>query len=349
MFESKKRNSVLVILFALFLAFSTLTSKAYASVSLPTVSGTGYLEVVARTSIAVYRNSSLSVRGTYSPYKSYNACISKNDVVYVYGMTSKYCILSYPTSSGRRYGYCDITKLLFRNYCDTKVTSQGSCTVYKNNIGGVRYGSIDKWDTVLVVGRADDMLFVIYTARAGNRAYKAGWIKKNIFENTICPSGNTSSSLNAPVPAGAKFSKKTNDSGWYGYHDINRGVYRGMSVYAIADGTVTYYQAYRKYSGYRYLTSYGNFAEFTSGDGSYKAKYCHLDSFNNVQLVIPSSRTKIVSGSSGRINLGSRFVRKGEVIGYIGTTGNSSGVHLHFELRKNGNRIDPSTVIDGLI
>lgn len=160
---------------------------------------------------------------------------------------------------------------------------------------------------------------------------------------------NNSTTLASPVPTGAKFNKKTSDSGWYGYHDINRGVYVGMPVYAITDGTISCYQAYRTYSGTKYLTSYGNFIEFTSRDGVYKAKYCHLNGFNNVSLNIPSSRTKRVSGSNGKIKLSTRYVSKGELIGYIGTTGNSSGAHLHFELRKNGMRIDPTSVINGLV
>ena len=168
----------------------------------------------------------------------------------------------------------------------------------------------------------------------------------NSNNNSNNSSGN---GLTSPVPSGAKFNRKTNDGKWYGYHDINRGVYRGTPVYAIADGTIRCKQAYRTFSGVKNLTSYGNYIEFTSDSGGYTAKYCHLNSFRDVNQIIPSYRTRQVSGSAGSYVLTTRHVRKGEIIGYIGSTGNASGVHLHFELRKNGVRIDPTSVISGLV
>ena len=152
------------------------------------------------------------------------------------------------------------------------------------------------------------------------------------------------SGLVSPVPNGAKFSKKTNDNGWTGYHDINRNVSTSTPVYAISDGTAYFYQ----YSSNGLLRSYGNYIRFKSADGVYEVRYAHLSRFNGAATPITKSASFPCSGASQKKLLSSRNASAGEVLGYIGSTGNSSGTHLHIEVYKNGQRIDPTSIFPQL-
>ena len=70
--------------------------------------------------------------------------------------------------------------------------------------------------------------------------------------------------------------------------------------------------------------TYGSFGKFIEIDhgGGWRTRYAHMDSY----------KSGLSRGSS---------VRQGQVIGYIGSTGRSTGPHLHFEIRKNGAARDP--------
>ncbi len=73
------------------------------------------------------------------------------------------------------------------------------------------------------------------------------------------------------------------------------------------------------------MGAYGNLVKIRHDDG-YETRYAHMKSF----------RSGIRSGKT---------VKKGQVIGYVGNTGRSTGPHLHFELRKHGQAIDPLRVV----
>ncbi|MEU8763105.1 peptidoglycan DD-metalloendopeptidase family protein [Streptomyces sp. NPDC048659] len=97
---------------------------------------------------------------------------------------------------------------------------------------------------------------------------------------------------------------------WMSVHTgIDFPVQYGTPVMAATDGTVRT----------QWNSAYGNMAIVTMADGT-ETWYCHLSS------------TKIRSGK----------VKAGEVIAYSGNSGNSTGPHLHFEVRPNGGAaIDP--------
>ena len=159
-------------------------------------------------------------------------------------------------------------------------------------------------------------------------------------------SGSTSSGgLVSPVPAGAKFSKKSSDNGWTGYHDINRGVSTSTPVYAVTGGTAYFYQCHTNGR----LRSYGNYIRFVSADGTLEVRYAHLSRFNGVATPITADSAYPCSGAASKDLVGTRSVSAGQILGYVGTTGNSTGVHLHLEVYRNGSRVDPTTLFSGLI
>jgi murein DD-endopeptidase MepM/ murein hydrolase activator NlpD len=98
---------------------------------------------------------------------------------------------------------------------------------------------------------------------------------------------------------------------WGRMHEgIDIGVAYGTAIHAAASGTVIY-------CGWE--SGYGNLTVIDHGGGLATA-YGHQSS---------------IAVSCGQ------QVSQGEVIGYVGSTGHSTGPHLHFEVRVNGSPVDP--------
>lgn len=287
--------------------------------------------------------------------------------------------VEYPISKGTKTAYAKASDFFADTEWHDTVTTLGiNAKTYAKATGDKLTGEVYSNDEVCIITYKNERTQILYPISGG---YKLGWIDGNYSASVTVPEkepeaekpqdtgnpspGNASAiaqtfnssknskdtRLGSPVPKGSKFSKKTKDGKWYGYHDINKNISKKTKVYAVYDGKVVFKQLYRTYNKKKYLTSYGNYAELTFkiNKDSYKIKYAHLDKFNNIKQKIPSSSTKRASGSTGSYTLKTKNVKKGETLGYIGMTGNATGVHLHFELWKNGKRVDPSSVISGLV
>jgi murein DD-endopeptidase MepM/ murein hydrolase activator NlpD len=88
----------------------------------------------------------------------------------------------------------------------------------------------------------------------------------------------------------------------------------GDEIVAVADGVVTW-------SGDRY--GYGVMVEITHGNG-YSTRYAH----NSENLVVVGDE-----------------VKKGQVVALMGKTGRATGPNLHFEVLRNGSRVNPVSFI----
>ncbi len=101
------------------------------------------------------------------------------------------------------------------------------------------------------------------------------------------------------------------------HQGVDIAVPRGTPVYAPAEGVVTY-------AGWK--GDYGKMVELDHGTG-YTTRYGHLSQID--------------------VEIGDRVI-KGQIIGEVGSTGRSTGPHLHYEVRFNGTPVDPVDYLDKL-
>ena len=95
-----------------------------------------------------------------------------------------------------------------------------------------------------------------------------------------------------------------------GHKGVDLAAPTGTPIYATADGYVSKAQRW---------SSYGNFVSIEHG-ARIQTRYAHMSSI----AVAPGTR-----------------VKKGELIGYVGSTGRSTGPHLHYEVRIDGEAVNP--------
>lgn len=110
---------------------------------------------------------------------------------------------------------------------------------------------------------------------------------------------------------------------WHSFHGaLDIAVGKGAPIYSATDAVVIETNATcpeRGFLGSNCGGSYGNYVKVRSGE--YTILYGHL--LKNIKV------------SPGQT------ISKGQVIGSMGSSGSSTGYHLHFELQKNGQRVNP--------
>ena len=81
---------------------------------------------------------------------------------------------------------------------------------------------------------------------------------------------------------------------------------------------------------------------YATADGSIEVAGNRGDGYGNCVIINHGYGYKTLYGHMFRIKArGGQRVKRGEVIGYVGSTGKSTGPHCHYEVIKNGNKIDP--------
>lgn len=122
-----------------------------------------------------------------------------------------------------------------------------------------------------------------------------------------------------PVAKGwisSRFGRRTDPfSGKVAFHSgVDFSAKEGTEIMAVAAGVVTRAGKFHDY-GYMVEVNHG---------GNYATRYAH--------------------NKSNLVKVGD-VVKKGQVIALVGSTGRSTGAHVHFEVYKNGRPIDPATYI----
>lgn len=143
------------------------------------------------------------------------------------------------------------------------------------------------------------------------------WVQQNASSGSgVCAEG-----FIWPLPGAGRVTTEFGADQWVngvfssGHKGLDIAIAGGTPIYAAHNGTVAATTGH---------WSYGNVVMIDNGDGI-STLYAHMQ-------------------SAAIVSVG-QTVTQGQVIGYVGSTGNSSGNHLHFEVRVNGVRQNPRNYI----
>ena len=123
-------------------------------------------------------------------------------------------------------------------------------------------------------------------------------------------------------PFGYRYHPKTGE--WSMHNGIDMPYAKGSPVYATRGGTVTM-KEYHRTAGNYLIINHEPLED--KPKVTYQSRYLHLDSYHDIKV--------------------GDHVKQGQLLGYVGSTGRSTGPHLHFSIRKQGIEVDPKLYLYG--
>lgn len=202
-----------------------------------------------------------------------------------------------------------------------KVTTEGvkgeeEVTVRTTFVDGVQTDAVqtdaktikEAVDEVVVKGKAEDT-----SSSSGSSSTSSDSSSSSSSDSSSSYTTGSSGMFAWPLPYTHTLTS-TFGTRWGRLHgglDISAGGVYGQPIYASASGTVT----------------------FSGGDNSGYGNYVIIDH--------GSGYTTLYGHCSSLVAVTGQYVNQGDLIGYVGSTGNSTGPHLHFEIRLNGEKMDP--------
>ncbi len=150
-----------------------------------------------------------------------------------------------------------------------------------------------------------------------NRQYKL-YRYQNVFYNE---KGETKKTGLDKKPLAARNARISSLFGYRRHPILKTQKFHGGVDYAAPRGTAIFASGNGRVEMARYVNGYGNYVKIRH-NSEYETAYGHMQRF--------------ASGIRPGVS-----VRKGQIIGYVGNTGRSTGPHLHFEILRYGQRINP--------
>jgi len=183
------------------------------------------------------------------------------------------------------------------------------------------YGGVNRYQDLTGFNNSE---LVISTSKKIDQVTKQLYIQSKSFDEIIDLAKNKTTML-ASIPAIQPVSNKDLSRMASGFGNRIHPIYKtkkfhagmdfsaktGTPIYATGDGEISKVKRSRK--------GYGNHVVINHGFG-YKTLYAHMSKY------IVKKRQK---------------VKRGDIIGYVGNTGTSVAPHLHYEVHKEGKKINP--------